>query len=400
MKRLRRTLVGVALGAALAGSASPALAYQAGTGTPEDAPTAALRSELAASTLTASDMPDGFVFVGETFLTADQVAAGVLDPAALTGAGFQAQYVSVYENRSEAMRLRTYVSAWADPAAAEAGFGLLEDEATLNPGAALTDAGAEVGEEPRETTTGSYPDASGATIATIDTTFRRDNLIAGVALEKLDGTEVSVENAAELARRLDARVQQVQQGSSPSNADLTLPNRVLALGSLGTERQVGFLGPAEIEHIYGLQGSVLDSVESTWAESVVLGGVDAPGPTVTVGVTTFADPSDAADVVQNADQLAVPLANQEAVEGAALENADSVRAFRFTSPNAAAPDAVDSYRIIFATGATLTVIDVQGASSDQVATDAAMALAQAQLGCQTGGPCDLPQLPADLTGGA
>ena len=148
------------------------------------------------------------------------------------------------------------------------------------------------------------------------------------------------------------------------------------------------------------ESSVLDSVESTWAESVVLGGVDAPGPTVTVGVTTFADPSDAADVVQNADQLAVPLANQEAVEGAALENADSVRAFRFTSPNAAAPDAVDSYRIIFATGATLTVIDVQGASSDQVATDAAMALAQAQLGCQTGGPCDLPQLPADLTGGA
>ena len=389
MKRLRPILVGVALGAVLAGAGAPALAAQQDT--------TAQRAELAAATLAANDLPDGFAFAGETFLTAEQVAGDALDPAVLQETGFEAQYVSVYENRGQRLRVRSYVSAWTDESAAEAGFALLEDEATVSPGAALTDAGTTLGDDPREVTSGTYTDASGATIATIDTTFRRGDLVAGVAVEKLDGSPVDAAIASGLTERLDARVQQVLQGESPEFTDLTLPSQVLPLETLGAGIQVGFLGPAEVERMYGLQGSVLDSVQTTWAESVAVGG--DTGPTVTLGVTIFGDPQDAADAVQNADQLVLPLANQQAIDGVALEGADAVRAFRFTSPGAANADAIDSYRIVFATGERVTVVDVQRAPGEQVATDSATALAQAQVGCQ-GGTCQLPELPAELTGGS
>ena len=262
MKRLRRTLAGLALGAAIAASGTPALTLGSSL---QAATEPAVRAELAAATLAASDLPTGFSFVGETFLTAEQVAGETLDPNALTDAGFATQYVSVYENPQAKLRVRSYVSSWTDAAAAEAGFAILEDEAMTTPGAELSDGGADVGEEPRETTSGTYPAPDGSTIRTVDVTFRRDNLLAGVALEKLDGSEVDAKTAGDLAKRMDARVQAVQKGDSPANTDLALPAKVLSLQPLGQEIQVGFLGPVEVERIYGLQGSVLDSVQASWS---------------------------------------------------------------------------------------------------------------------------------------
>jgi len=91
------------------------------------------------------------------------------------------------------------------------------------------------------------------------------------------------------------------------------------------------------------------------------------------------------------------MANQETVPDATLEGADSVKAFWFTSPGSAGA-AVNSYRIVYAIDTTVTVIDVQGAPNVDVAANAARALATAQVDCQGGGACELPELPAELTG--
>jgi hypothetical protein len=399
MNRLRRTLAGLAMGTAVAALGMPALATPSLSmaSSLQATPDVSLRAELAASTLAANDLPNGFTFVGETFLTADQVAGDTLDATALDEAGFQTQYISVYENPDEKLRVRSYVSAWTDDAAAEAGFAIVEDEATVSPDAALTDAAASVGDEPRETTTGTYSDANGGTISTIDTTFRRGNLVAGVAVEKLDGSEVDATIAGQLAASLDKRVQAVQKGDSPAYADLALPVKVVSLASLGQDIQVGFLGPIEVERIYGLQGSVLDGVKASWVESILLGSSDAPGARVTIGVTTLEKDTDATAIVEHVEELAVSMTNQEDVDGASVEGAETVRAFRFTSPGAE-DNALDSYRIIYAVGPTVTVIDVQAAPSDAVAADTANALAAAQVGCESGDSCDVPELPAELLG--
>jgi hypothetical protein len=397
MKRLRRTLAGLVLGAAVAGLGAPLLANPSHflAASLQETPDVSLRAELAASTLAVNDLPVGFVFAGETFLTSSQVAGETLDAATLDGAGFQTQYISVYENSAEKLRIRSYVSAWTDEAAAEAGFAIVEDEATVNPDAALSDADASAGEAPRETTTGTYTDATGATISTVDITFRRGNFVAGVAVEKLDGSEVDATIAGQLATRLDERVQAVKQGDSPALTDLALPGKVVSLSSVGQDVQVGFLGPVEVERMYGLQGSILDTVQASWVESSLVGSGDAVRTRVTIGVTMLENEGDAAAVVEHVEELAVALPNQAVVEGATVEGAGTVRAFRFTSPGAEG-DAIDSYRVIYATGATVTVIDVQ--ASDAIAADAANALAAAQAGCQGGGACETPALPAELTG--
>jgi hypothetical protein len=396
MKRLRQTMAGLVLGAAVAGLGAPALANPSLSmaASLQETPDVSLRAELAASTLAVNDLPVGFVFTGETFLTSSQAAGETLDPAALDGAGFQTQYISVYENPTEKLRIRSYVSAWTDEAAAEAGFAIVEDEATVSPGATMSDGDAAAGEEPRETTTGTYTDATGATISTVDTTFRRGNLVAGVAVEKLDGSEVDATIAGQLATRLDERVQAVQQGESPVYTDLALPAKIVSLASVGQAVQAGFLGPVEVERMYGLQGSVLDTVQASWVESSLLGSGNAR---VTIGATTLENEADAAAIVEHVEELASSLTNQAVVEGATVEGASTVRAFQFTSPGAEG-DAIDSYRIIYAAGATVTVIDVQAAPSDAIAADAANALAAAQVGCQGGGACDAPALPAELTG--
>ncbi|HVL23863.1 MAG TPA: hypothetical protein VM450_07245 [Thermomicrobiales bacterium] len=394
MKRLRRTLAGLALGAAIAASGTPALTLGSSL---QAATEPAVRAELAAATLAASDLPTGFSFVGETFLTAEQVAGETLDPNALTDAGFATQYVSVYENPQAKLRVRSYVSSWTDAAAAEAGFAILEDEAMTTPGAELSDGGADVGEEPRETTSGTYPAPDGSTIRTVDVTFRRDNLLAGVALEKLDGSEVDAKTAGDLAKRMDARVQAVQKGDSPANTDLALPAKVLSLQPLGQEIQVGFLGPVEVERIYGLQGSVLDSVQASWVESVEQQNDAAPGVRVTIGVTTFGKEADAKAVVEHSAELVAPLSNQKAINEVKLDGADAVRAYHFTSPGKEGTD-IDSYRIIFAVGKTVTVIDVQGTPTAAAAAEAATALATAQLGCEGGDSCELPELPDVFAG--
>lgn len=389
MHRLRKVASGIAMGAMMIALALPVSAQTPAASDPDP------RAQLAAVTPGSADLPTGYTFVGETFLSADQVSGPGIESAALDEGGFETQYVSVYENADSGTRIRSYASLWQDEASADSGFALLEDETATNPNDALEDSTADVGEEPREITTGTYLDAEGTTIGTVDVTFRRGPMVIGVAHETSDGSAADVAIATELAARLDDRAQAVLNGESPANTDLALPSQVISFAADGNGTvQAGFLGPVEVESIYGVQGSLLSGVEASWVETTIIGSQDLSGPTVTIGVTTFGSGDDARFTVEQAQDLFTPLESQEVADAPEIEGASAVSAFRFSSDG----DVQDSFRLIFANDVTVTVVDVQGGASGGGAEQSANDIATAQVGCQTDGACDAPALPAEFTG--
>jgi len=394
MNRLHRGLRVLALSAILAGSVS---AMTSPVSMAQDAgPDVALRAKMAAITLDQEALPDGYTFVGEAFLTADQVASGSLDAKTLTDAGFQSQYVSIYENTESKGRIRSYVSAWTDDAAAQKGFDLLENETATSPDASLTDGDTSVGEEPHELTTGTYKDGD-ATIGTADITFRSGSMLVGVAVEKTDGSEADSKTAEQLATMAGQRASDVAGDKSPKFTDLGLPAQVLPLQSLGHEVQAGFISPSEAESIYGLQGSALTKLTASWSDTVGVGKGDDQVPYISVAVTTFGSADDAKAVVDHAADLNGTLANGKAIDGAKVDGADATAAFEFTSA-VTGGDAVNSYRILYVKGSDVVVVDVQGAPNGDLAKQTAESLAKAQIGCLGQSECAAPSLPDGLAG--
>lgn len=392
MNRLHRGFRILALSAVLTGSMSVAIApsvFAQG-----QAPDVALRSNMAAITLDQETLPNGYTFSGEAFLTADQTASGSVDAKALTDAGFRGGYVSVYENPTDNGRIRSYVSAWTDDAAAQKGFDLLENEKATNPAAALTDADTAVGETPHELTTGTYKEGI-SDIGTADVTFRSGSLLVGVAVEKTDGTEADKTTAESLAKTAATRATDAASGKNPQFTDLKLPAQSLPLQSLGTEVQAGFISPAEAETIYGLQGSALTKLTASWTSTIGVGKGDDKSPFVTASVTTFGSADEAKSVVTKAADLVGTLPNGKAVDGAKVAGADAAAAFSFTSV-ATGGDAANSYRILISKGNSLITIDVQGAPSEDLAKQTAESLAKDQLACLGQSECAAPKLPAGL----
>lgn len=388
------------VGAILLGTTSAAAQPASGPASlQENGADVALRAQMASITLDETALPDGFAFDGETFLTADQSASGTVDAAALTDAGFVSQYVSVYTDDAATGRIRTYVTAWNDAAAAEAGFAVIEDETRTLPDADLTDAGASIGEEPREVTSGSHPDLADpeTTVMTVDITFRIDRFLVGVAVENTSGTAPDPATADALAAELEGRATAAMGNQNPERTDLALVPNVLPLNGLGVELQAGFLSPAEVEELYGLQGSALGGFSATWSEAIGLGSGENLAPYVAVGATTFDNDEDANAVIDQAAELTPAISGVEAVEGASVEGAVQAVAFRFPSPATGAAE-IDSYRVMFSVGSTVGVVDVQGAPSPEIAEQTALALAGAQTSCFGAESCAAPTLPAELTG--
>lgn len=367
------------LASSLAGSAAAAQS------TPQaEALDQELRAALAAIVPDANDLPTGYDFVGESFLSAGDVLGD--DAAALTDAGFVAMYVSIYENSRQHTRIRSWTSAWVDADAASAGNDLLNvTSGDLETGPA------DIGEEPRETTSGSY-EANGIRMNAAGVSFRHGAMLLGTAVETTDGSEPDADLAHEIAQVMLDRADQAGNGTSPKATDLTLPARVLSLQSAGTLVQAGFLGPKEVEAIYDTQGSVLSKLEASWIETVAVGEGSDPG-TITVGLTTFGSADDAGAAVEQSADIFPPLTDQKAVEDASVEGADSVAAYSYSS-SSDERDALNSFRIIFAVDTDLAVIDVQGAPSSDAARSTATDLATAQATCLRGETCELPDLSA------
>jgi hypothetical protein len=392
MLRLRH-FTGAALAASLLLSATV-------NGFSQDAPEAdlSLRAEMAAVTLQRVSLPNGYIFAGETFLSADQVASGDVTAQELTDAGFVSQYLSVYRDPDSGNRIASYVSAWSDAEAATAGFDLLEDESRTNPNGTFEDSDAGVGEAPGETTTGTFPDPGDAsiTISSVDTTFRMNRFLVGTSLQTTDGTEPDVTVVSGLAGAIEARATTAAGGDNPEGANLALAPQALPLFEISPSLQTGFLGPQEVEQMYGLQGSALGTLTSSWTDAIALGD-NAAAPYIAVGLTSFGTPEDAQAVIDQFSDLTPNIAGAEQVEGFELEGATASAGFTFQSA-ATDGESPDSFRIAAIVESTLVVIDIQGASSVDVAETTATNLAGNQLDCLGQTTCAVPTLPAELTG--
>lgn len=331
-----------------------------------------IEAQAAAMTLTSEDLPTGYNLTGETFLP-------LPDPATVPGS--TAHYVSQYTNIDSGQQIRSYVFLFEDEAQATAGFEVLEG----NEPETLTDAAAEVGNGNAELTTGTYESADGSVVDTADVTFVRGNAVAGVAVDNPDGTAPDPTLATDLATRADTRIQEVQSGETTT--DLTLPALIVPITDNSVVIQSGYLSPAESEAVYGTQGSALTSLTSTYVQTVAY-GEEGAAPRVTIGVSTFAAAEDATAVVTQSDLIFQPMADQEKLE-ATVEGADSAVAYRYTSRDGNIAE-TESYRIIFAQGTIVTVVDVQGAADPATAEAAANEIVGPQLTCQTGGECVKP----------
>jgi len=391
MPCFRRALGALVLGSLLVNAGSAVLAQDA-------AMDAELRARMAAITLDERELPEGFEFQGETFLTAEQLATGDLDASALVDAGFIAQYVSVYANDAEDTRIRSYASAWTDAEAARVGFDVLEDESVTAPDGELSDGDASAGEEPREITTGTYPDPADDSVVvnTADVTYRVDRFLVGVAVETTDGEAADAELASALAAEIEGRATGAIADQLPEGTDPSLAAQALPLQGLGRELQAGFLSADEVERLYGLQGSALGSFTSSWAQAIGLGEQDAQPPFVAVGLTAFDEEATAETVVQQAVELAPDITGIETVDGVTVEGADQAVAYRFPSPATEATE-IDSFRVIFNIGETVGVVDVQGAPSAEIAQQVATDLATAQGACVGQETCEAPVLADELT---
>lgn len=393
MSRFRQLLVAVAAGLFIATSGAHIAAQET------DSSDVGLRAQMASITLDGASLPGGYVFTGEAFLTAEQIASAEIGADELTDAGLVSYYVSTYRSPDSGYEISTYVSAWSDADAAEAGFEVVEDEGRSNPDGTFEDAEAIVGESPSETTTGTYPDSNddSVTVTTADATFRLDRFLIGASLETRDGATPDVQIVNALAATLEGRATAAINNGNPVGTDLELVPRVLPLSGLGIELQAGFLGAGDVEQMYGLQGSVLGGFTASWAEAVGLGDLDALQPYISVGVTTFAAEEDAAAIIAQIDNLAPEVPNAEEVDGVEIEGVDALVAYSFPSLATGADDA-DSFRVVAVAGSTLVVIDVQGAPEMETARETATLLATTQVGCLGETSCAVPELPAALTG--
>lgn len=393
MSRLRHTIGALLVSTTLAVTGHGATAQEPGP------PDVTLRAQMAAITLDSATLPGGYVLTGESFLGADQVASDGLTAEELSQTGFVSQYVSAYRNPDNGFVIRSYVSAWTDAGAAEAGFVLIEDEGRTASDGTFEDGAAPVGESPGETTTGTYPDPRDGSVMVsgVDVTFRVDRFLVGATLETRDGSLPDAGTVNTLAGTLEGRATSVIAGQSPEATDLQLVPQALPLASLGQELQAGFLNTGDVEQMYGLQGSALSGSEASWSQVIGLGEGDAWQPFVSVGLTSFGSPEDANAIIDQITELSPNATGFEPVDGVEIEGADNAVASSFSSAATGAAEP-DSFRVVTVAGAMLVVVDVQGAPNMEIAQDAATQLAAAQVACVGQAECAAPELPAELGG--
>lgn len=350
---------------------------------------AQMRANLAAIPLTAGDLPEGYALTGESFLTVDQAVSGELQAQQLTDAGFVGMYASVYQISGQPGRITSYVSVWNDADAAAAGFELLEDEAVTAPDASYSDAELDAGDGSAELTTGTEETDEG-TLETTDATFVVDRYVTGIAVEATGDNAIDAEGIGSLVDAIESRVSTVAGGDAPEGINFSVATSTLQVASLGTEVQAGFLSPTEAEALYGVSGSSLGGLQTSWV-SLVATGQDASAPFVVVGVSSFEDGETAARVVQQSADL-IPLEVElQPVDDYSVDGADSVRGYQFVSPTTADAADANSFRAVAQSGDRVMVVDVQGADSADTAQTAATDLVTAQLSCGEG-ECQVPEL--------
>jgi hypothetical protein len=344
----------------------------------------------------------------EQYVTAADVASAVSDetvpPEKILATGLLWFYESQYASADRTIRVRSYLEEYATEQGAAAGFDILEDETRLvSTDAAFIDrpAPADLGEEPREITVGTFLDPGGAgRLEAIDITFRVGRLLGGVAIETVEGVQPDRQLALALAERLEERIEAVLNDMPLPGIDRSLPQRLVpaAPGTLGLQE-----GYVSIGEVFGPEaaGAIGSEYRSGYLRTDVYDyerGEALPLPLLSIAVTSFASEAAPLAILTNAGLVTPPYANLERVRLERIPGTSALVGFRYTNPYAESADApVDSFRILMIVENNVVIIDVQGASSAEAAQAAAVLIAGRQAGCvRSDEPCTAEPLAAEL----
>ncbi len=384
--------------------------------------------DLAARALAPDDLPAGyFDDYSEWWVPAEAFSELVLGGAA-TPPGLERVYQTFYFNPEELAGIHTYLYEFASPEEATAGVAVIEGalRPPLPEGTVVgpTQApGPELGEDPRVMTFVTYDTwaEGGPRVDVVAGTFRRDRLIAGVAVERyIDpppaGTPVEElatpigedpaqeDLAASLAAILDERITTVLAGEAPAGVDVALSDALVPLDQLVDAATPVFGGyKAGIDllrcGVCGEENSLLSFADVTHAgfsRGVVVGPLVDGEPTppfVSVAILELTSPEAALEALEairaapNDRPTSAPFPRGARTLAADPAIAGTTAAVAYQgSLDEEDPEApVDSAGVNFVTGNRLVTVDVQGGLSAEDAMAAAVDLATQQAACLTAG---------------
>ena len=398
--------------------------------------------DLAAMALAPDDVPTGyFDDYSEWWVPADAFSELVLGGAA-TPPGLERVYQTFYFSPDELAGIHTYLYEFASPEEATAGVGIV-DEALRPPlpeGTVVgpTQApGPDLGDDPRVMTFVTYDTwaAGGPRVDVVAASFRRDRLIAGVAVERytdpppagspvaelatpIAGDPAQEDLATSLAASLDDRITTVLAGEAPAGVDVALSDALLPLDQLvdvSTPVFGGYKAGIDLLRcgVCGEENSLLpfaDAALGGFSRGVVVGPVVDGEPTppfVSMAVSEFASPEAALEVLDairqapNDRPTSAPFPRGTRTLAADPEIPGSTAALAFQGsldeedPNAP----VDSAGVDFVAGNRLVTVDVQGGLPAEEAMAAAVDLATQQAACLAADEaCASVTLPPSLSG--
>jgi hypothetical protein len=359
--------------------------------------------------------------------------------------GLEQVYQTYYNDPADGLGTAVVLFDFATPAQAEAEAGVMAamfaslppipEATTVGPTSA---SGPDGGGAPRTTTTARFDawPSGGPRVDVVATSFQLDDLVAGVTVERwsdrpadptapdatpIDPDGAQAQRSAALAAVMEDRITQVVAGTSPTGADLSLPDRVLPIEQLGEGGPLfaGYKSGADLLRcgICGEENSLAgfaDAALGGYMRMVVAGPMVDGEPTppfVLVAVSAFDTPADALAVL-DATRLApgdrptsgpVPRGERMLVDDPEIAGADGALAFVASMDGNDPATQADSAGVDFVVGDRLVNIDVLGGLARDEALAAATDLAAQQSACLTSsGPCELvvpPMLSAVATEG-
>ncbi len=375
--------------------------------TPVGSPVAAENRlfDLAAMALDSTDIPPEMTLYYETYFSVDSLAnllfSGNVSKEEILATGLLQYYDSSYSTPGGSTRIRSYLQQYRDEESAFRGFDLFEDEKRLVPDADFTDLpGPSIGEEPSEITVGSYASLEdGAEPTTMDLTFRRGSILAGVTMEVGLDAALDEELVLVLAEALLARIDSVIAGVPLPLIDMSLGAATIEFGTSWNRTNEGYWSATEVF------GPEIDpAITSGFASGYFRGGAYDPQtegayslPRAAVMIARFVDESSALLVLNDLEAAQPVFASMVADPDLPVIPGTSV-SLGFAFPNMfSGGSSVDSYRIVALRGTDLIFVDMQGNASLESARAAALEMATAQVTCLlTNEPCEFGGIPAEL----
>jgi hypothetical protein len=399
--------------------------------------------DLAAMALAPEDVPAGyFDDYGELAFPAGAAADLVLGGPA--PAGLERLYQTYYFAPEQGMGITVSLLAFASPAAAADGAGVvgallrppLPEGTTIGPESAL---GPDIGDEQSTVTTVTYDTraAGGPHVAVAAVSFRHGRILAVLAAERWtdppeDGTPIAegatpaaVDSAleglaGEHAAVLEQRITAVLAGTAPAGVDFALSEALLPLEQLvdaSTPVLGGYKSGIDLLRcgICGEENSLVpfaDAARTGVARGVAVGPLVDGEPTppfVSIAITAFASADDALAVLDAIRQapndrptaITLPRGAKTLVDDPEIPGATAALAFSAVLDEQNPDASADSAGVDFVVGDRLVTVDVQGGLSADAALAAAVDLATQQATCLTsGGPCARVQAPAALSAGS